>query len=241
MGRKLCWAMGLSLIAVALVAAPVSAQQGRGRGMFGRGGQSLMTLAGNEAVQKDIGLTDASKIQGLAGEYREAIQQEMSGIDFQGLRDLPEAERAAKMRELTAKSEAAAKKVNETFEPKLKEALTAEQFKRLGEIRIQAIGVAALADANVAKELGLKEEQSKKIADIQAESDRQRNTLMAGARDGGNFQEVMAKVRELSEQTVAKATDVLDAGQKEKFTALKGKPFDVSQLMGRGGRRGNQN
>ena len=239
MGRKLCWALGLSLIAVALVAAPVAAQQGRGRGMFGRGGQSLMTLAGNEAVQKDIGLTDASKIQTLAGEYRDEITKETSGIDFAGLRDLPEAERATKMRENNAKFEAASKKVNATFEPKLKELLTAEQFKRLGEIRIQAIGVAALVDANVAKELGLSDEQQKKIADIQAEGTRATQGL--GGAGQGNFQEMLAKIREINAQTLSKATDVLDAGQKEKFTALKGKPFDVSQLMGRGGRRGNQN
>jgi len=242
MCRKLCWALGLWLIAVALVAAPVAAQQGRGRGGFGgRGGQSLMTLAGNEAVQKDIGLTDAAKIQALAGEYREAITTEMSGIDFQGLRDLPEAEQAAKRRELTAKSEAASKKVNATFEPKLKEALTAEQFKRLGEIRIQAIGIAALVDATVVKDLGLKEDQQKKIADIRAELDKARDALTAGLQPGGNFQEVMTKVRELGEQSLTKATDVLDGGQKEKFTSLKGKPFDITQLGGRGGRRGNQN
>jgi hypothetical protein len=239
MCRKLCWVLGLSLLGVALIAAPVAAQQGRGGGMFGRS-QSLMSLAGNEAVQKDIGLTDASKVQALAGEYRQAITQETSGIDFAGLRDLPAAEREAKVRENTAKFEAASKKVNATFEPKLKELLTADQFKRLGEIRIQAIGVDGLADPAVAKELGLKEDQQKKIADIQAEALKARQTLMAGAQQG-NFQEVMAKVRELTEQTLSKATDVLDASQKEKFTALKGKPFDLAQLGGRGGRRGKQN
>lgn len=39
--------------------------------------------------------------------------------------DFPEAEQVAKRRELMAKSEAASKKVNEKFEPKLKDALTA--------------------------------------------------------------------------------------------------------------------
>ena len=238
MCRKLCWALGLSLVAMTLVASPVLGQQGRGRGGFNRT-QSLVSLAGNEAVQKEIGLTDASKVTALAGEYREALQQELSGVDFQGLRDLPEAERAAKMRELTAKSEAAAKKVNESFEPKLKEALTADQFKRLGEIKIQANGIAALLDAAVVKELGLSDEQQKKITEVRTESDRARNELMAGLRGGGgNNQEAMSKIRELAAQSLTKATDMLDAGQKDKFTALKGKPFDVSQLGGRGGGRG---
>jgi hypothetical protein len=102
--------------------------------------------------------------------------------------------------------------------------------------------VAALADAAVVKELGLSEEQQKKIADIRAEADKARGEMMAAARGGGgNFQEVMTKVREASAATLTKATDVLDAGQKEKFASLKGKPFDVAQLGGgRGGQRGRR-
>ncbi|MCI0361275.1 MAG: hypothetical protein L0211_22565 [Planctomycetaceae bacterium] len=235
MCRKLFWALGLSLVAVMLVASPVLAQQGRGRGLFGRS-QSLVSLAGNEAVQKDLGLTDAAKVNALSEEYRDAIQKELSdsGIDFGALRDLPEAERNAKVRELTAKYEAAQKKVNDSLEPKLKELLTADQLKRLGEIRIQANGTASLVDAAVIKELGLSEDQQKKIAEIRAEADKARSELLRG----GN-QEAFAKLREMNEQTLAKATDVLDAGQKEKFTALKGKPFDVSQI-GFGGRRRQQ-
>jgi len=225
----------LSLVAVVLVASPVLGQQGRGRGgLFGRT-QSLVSLAGNEAVQKEIGLTDASKVTALATEYREAITQELSGLDFAGIRDLPEAEQAAKRQEFRTKSEAAAKKVNATLEPKLKELLTADQLKRLGEIKIQANGISSLVDAAVVKELGLSEEQQKKIADIRAEGDKATTELFRG----GN-QEAFAKIRELTEQTLAKATDVLNAGQKEKLAGLKGKAFDVSQLGfgGRGGGRG---
>jgi len=90
--------------------------------------------------------------------------------------------------------------------------------------------------------LGLSDEQQKKIADIQAERDKAAQEMLAAARGNeGGFQEVLAKVREQIALTLAKATDVLDAGQKEKFAALKGKPFDVTQLQGRGGRgrRGN--
>jgi hypothetical protein len=164
------------------------------------------------------------------------MREATSGSDFQGLRDLPEAERAAKMRELTAKLDAAQKKVNESVEPKLKEALTADQLKRLGEIKIQANGIASLSDAAVVKELGLSDEQQKKIADVRAEGEKAQRELFGS----GNNQEAFAKSREVTEQTLAKATDVLDAGQKEKLTALKGKPFDVSQLRfgGRAGGRG---
>src|SRR4029453_520636 len=160
MCRKLCWVLGLSLIAVTLVASPALGQQGRGRGLFGRP-QSLASLVGNEAVQKDIGLTDTSKVTPLVEEYRNAMRDATAGSDFQGLRDLPEAERAAKMRELTAKLDAAQKKVNESVEPKLKEALTADQLKRLGEIKIQANGIASLSHPAVVNGLGVWDEKEK--------------------------------------------------------------------------------
>ncbi len=237
---KLFGALGLSLVAVALVAAPAWGQQGRGRGFFNRS-QSLVSLAGNEAVQKDLGISDAAKVNAIAEEYRDVVRAATSDIDFQGLRDLPQAEQAAKMREYTAKREEAEKKANETFEPKLKEALTAEQLKRLGEIKIQANGISSLLDAALVKELGVSDEQVKKITAVREESDKARNELTAGLRGGGgNFQEVMTKIRELGAQSLTKATDVLDAGQKEKFAALKGKAFDVSQIgFGGRGRRGN--
>jgi hypothetical protein len=241
------WLSALVLgLAVAVLVGPASAQQeGRGRGRGGFGGQqeqTLFSLVRNEAVQKDIGLTDAAKVTAVAEEFGTSIRSEMeaSGLSFQGLRDLPEAEQAAKRREFATKSAEITKKVTEKLEPKLKEALTAEQLARLGEIKLQASGVAALSDAAVVKELGLSEEQQKKIADLRAEADKARAEMMASARGGGNIQEVMTKVREASAATLTKATDVLDAGQKEKFSALKGKPFDVAQLGGRGGQRGRR-
>jgi hypothetical protein len=240
MSRNVLSAFGLSVVLVALVALPAMGQQGRGG--FGRQ-QSLFSLAGNEAVQKEIGLTDAAKVEALEDEYRDAVQAELeaAGVSFDGIRDLPQAERDAKIRELSTKSAEAAKKVGDKLEPKLKEAVTAEQFKRLGEIKIQASGAAALTDAAVVKELGLSDEQQKKIKAIQDEGNKATQELFAAARGGGNFQEAMTKVREANAKTLAQATDVLDAGQKEKFAALKGKPFDTAQLQGRGRRGNNQN
>jgi hypothetical protein len=233
MNRKLLTAMGLGIVAAALFAAPAQAQR-----RFGFGQENVYTLLRREAVHKDIGLVDVAKAEAVAEEYNDAVRSELesAGIDFGGLRDLPEAEQAAKRREIAAKMAEVNKKVSDKLEPKLKEAVTAEQLKRLGEIKIQANGAASLADELVAKELGLSDEQKKKIADIRAEGERTTRELLSSARDG-NFQEAMTKVREANEKTLAKATEVLDAGQKEKFAALKGKPFDLSQLSGR--RRGN--
>src|SRR5687767_1259238 len=119
MSRKVLSTLGFSLVVVGLLALPAQGQQGRRGGGFGRT-QTLFGLAGNEAVQKEIGVTDAAKVEALADEYREALQAELqsAGVSFDGIRDLPEAERNAKLRELTTKSAEAAKKVGDKLEPK---------------------------------------------------------------------------------------------------------------------------
>jgi DNA topoisomerase IA len=47
-----------------------------------------------------------------------------------------------------------------------------------------------------------------------------------------------AKREELVKEREAKAAEVLSKEQQEKYTKLKGKPFDVSQLQGPGRRGG---
>jgi hypothetical protein len=181
-----------------------------------------------ERAKIEAGMKDTeARIEGDMDPYKAAAQMDTD------VRDLPPAERSAKMREQLAKSAEVKEKVTEMREPKLKEALTAEQFARIKEIKVQAAGVAALAHADVVKGLGLSDEQQKKIADIRAEGNKSisdLNPFRQGAGRNGNIQETPAKVREIHAATLTKATDVLDAGQKEKFAALKGKPFDLAQL-----------
>jgi Spy/CpxP family protein refolding chaperone len=182
-------------------------------------------------VQKEIGAGDAekAKIEAIGGESNEARREELSaaGVDFRNFQNLSDDERRAAREKLAA----ATKKVNDKFEPKLKEALSAEQFKRLQEIHVQAAGIDALTDSRVAKELALTDEQTKKIADVRADYRQKQQAL---GRDAGQDAR-----RDLRQEETKKATEVLTAEQQEKLTALKGKEFDRSQL--RGGRGdGNQ-
>jgi hypothetical protein len=225
----------VALVAGTLAASTAQAQQGRGFG-FGRSMSSLMTLAANEAVQKDLGVGAdvAGKLRTLSEDYRTASRKEFEalGIDFQAINDLPEAERAAKRREVGEKLTAVAAKLDGEFNPKLKEALSADQFKRLRQIQIQAAGIETFIDPDVAKELALTDEQRKKIADLRTEYERKQQDL---PRTEGNFQERFAKIRELNAERDNKANELLTAEQKTKLTALKGNAFDVSQLrFGRG-------
>jgi hypothetical protein len=128
-------------------------------------------------------------------------------------------------------------KLNEEFTPQLAKLLSADQISRLKQIQIQAQGGTALtANPEVAKALNLSEEQRRKLSDLQAEFARRQRELFAS----GDPQERFAKMRELNRERDAKMLEVLTEEQRQQFTALKGDPFDVSQLgFGGRGRRGN--
>jgi hypothetical protein len=228
-----------ALALVALIAAAAEAQQ-RGRGGFFGFGQSrgLVSLAANEAVQKDLGLSGdlVSKLNSLNDEYRAARTKEFetAGIDFQNFGNLSNDER----QKLTDKMNTVSAKLNDEFTPKLKNLLSADQMKRLKQIQVQEQGAGSLLNADVAADLALTDDQKKKLGEVQADYGRKQRELFAGG-GGGDFQERIAKGRELTAERDKKALEVLTAEQKTKYEALKGSPFDVSQLGFGRGRRGN--
>lgn len=221
---------------VALAAVSAEAQQGRGRGGFGfggPGGRGLVSLAGNEAVQKDLGLSadTTSKLNTLNEDMRAARTKEYNsaGIDLQNFQNLSNEQRQ-KMAEIGTK-------LNEEFTPKLNELISADQMKRLKQINVQSQGSGALANADVAAELALTAEQKTKLGGLLADYGRKQGELFTA---GGDVQERIAKGRELSAELEKNALEVLTADQKTKFSALKGSPFDLAQLgFGGRGRRGN--
>lgn len=222
--RRLLFGLAGCLLVAALVAtagAQEKGQKGRGRGaggpgLFGGGG-SLIFLASNEAVQKDIGADEATvgKIRSISEESRDAIRE--IGGGGQDLSDDERQKRREKFEELNKKTSA-----------KLKEALSADQYKRLQQISWQAAGAAALADETLAKELAINDDQKKKIADIRADYQQKTRALFGE----GAGEDARAKFRELREEEGKKVTEVLTKEQQDKLAMLKGKPFDVAQLRG---------
>jgi hypothetical protein len=168
----------------------------------------------------------------LSEEFRDAITKETTalGIDYGEIGDLPQAERAAKMRDVNEKTSAVTSKLTAEYMPKIQEVLSADQLSRLRQIQIQAQGADALVSAEIATVLELSSEQKKGLADLISEYQRKQQELT------GDFQERFAKIREMNTERDNRAIDLLTAGQKEKYAVLKGQPFDVSQL--RFGRRG---
>jgi Spy/CpxP family protein refolding chaperone len=223
--------LGLTLALTTLALSPVTAQQ-RSRVNFGGGGTGL-TIAANENVQKDLGLSSdvSGKLRELREDYSAAVRKEYetAGISFQGFQNMSREERdkmAAKMGEVN-------RKLDEEFNPKVKALLSADQYKRLQQIQLQSNlrygGPGALTYSEVAAELKLTDDQKKKLGELNGEYRRQ----SGDARE----QEARAKLRE---EFTAKTNELLTADQKAALEKLKGPEFDVSQLGfgGRGGRRG---
>jgi Spy/CpxP family protein refolding chaperone len=229
------------LILIVLLSSASAQQKGKGRGGFGGfgggtfGGNNLATLAGNEAVQKDLGVSGdlKEKLNSLRDDLTAARQKEYqtASINPQDFQNLTQEQRQ-KMNQI-------GNKLNDEFDPKVKALLSADQVKRLNQIRLQAAwqnqGPPALLLADVASELKLSDEQRQKLNALTMEYAQKQRELFTG----GFNQEAAAKMRE---ERTSKALDVLTAEQKEKLNSLKGNSFDVSQLGGGfGGRRGKGN
>ena len=231
--------LACTLVGVAHAQAP-GGQGGRGRGGPGGGrggGTSLISLASNEAVQKDLGVNDVIKdaIKEINDAYTEEgrKQREAGGNAFANFQEMSEEERAKAMEKFAAQRTALIAK----FTPELKDALTAEQFKRLKEVHVQAMRDQAYTDADVVKALALKKEQTDKIAEINKDFvTKSREAFQPGGGGGErpDYNALRTKAEEMGKARDAKLSDVLTKDQQAKLKELKGKEFDIAQLQQRG-------
>jgi hypothetical protein len=236
---------GTACVAVALLASTALAQNEQGGGRrggrgFGRGGmftQNVFSVVANEDVQKDLALSEEqiAKIKEVSDAYGEAVGKAMPEGGF---RDLSGEERQKRM----AEYQAAINKVLEENKPKLAEAISADQMKRLDEIVLQAKGTSALNDEAVAKALDISEEQKTKIADATKTYGEKQRELFSGGGFGGNPEEArerMEKMQALGKERDEAIMGALTQEQKDKLVSMKGKEFDVAKLRPRfGGGRG---
>lgn len=197
---------------------------GFGRERFG----SPLALVGQEVVQKELKLSEeqVEKAKKVADESAAEMRKEMEGV-FGDIGELPPEERRAKMEAGREKMQAAMKKLQEKYRPKLAEVLDKPQMERVVQIARQAQGVAALQDESVAKDLSLSKDQTEKLKKVEAE----RREKLSGL----SFEDMRSKGREIRETYDTQALAVLTPDQTKKFDELKGKPFDFDQLRGPGG------
>jgi Spy/CpxP family protein refolding chaperone len=219
-------ALGVAVILTA--PASVKAQGGRGQGGMMGGGAlgALMTPEG----QKELSLTEdqLAKIRDVAQSIRTTRLEK-----FQALQDVAEEDRPAKMREI-------AREMSATTEKELKEILKPEQMKRYQEIDLQAQGINAFNQEEVAKRLKLTDDQKKKIADIQEDTQSQMREIFQNA--GGDRQAAGQKMRELMTSSREKVTALLTEDQKATWKEMTGKPFErPTEGFGGRGRRNRNN
>ncbi len=177
-------------------------RQGGGPG-GGRGGFSLYA---NEAVKKDLGLTEdqTAKIQKINDDFRKSLQ------------DIDPQDRRTKMQEL-----------RKGMDEKIAAVLDDKQQARMKEIRLQMQGISALSTKEVADSLKLTDDQKTKIADLQKSlNDARRDAFQNG---GFGDPDVRDKISKLTQENETKTLDVLTAAQKADFDKMKGAKIDLPQ------------
>ncbi len=222
--RSFNWQAAAACGIVLTLAAAASAQ----RGGFTRGGDSSLGLLRSDEVQKELELTDEQKAD--ITKILEESRGDRPQINF---RDLSEEQRREKFAEMR---EQAQKRAAETM-TKVEGVLLPPQVKRLKQIGIQARGLRALSDDDVAKTLKLTDDQQKEIAAANEKSAEQMRELF----QGGNREGAREKLTALRKQTEETILGVLTADQKKEFDNLKGEAFELPQrTFGRGGQGGRQ-
>lgn len=215
--------LALSLIVLMVSAAAAQEERGRRRGGFGGGGfggpfggfNSPAALAGMPQVQEEIKVSEEQKKQ-----IDEGLAELRGGFNFQELQGLSAEDREKRMEEIRKKAETAGK----AFEEKMNKILKPEQLTRLKELSLQRQGAMALLRPDIAKDLGLTEDQRKKMQGI-LESSRPSGRPNFQDLSQEERQKLMTESREKQEKAQAELLAVLTDEQKAKYAELKGKEF----------------
>ncbi len=162
-----------------------------------------MSLLTNQAVQKELNITDEQK------EKLQAALQELRG----GFNNLSREERQKKVEEM-------AKKADET----IKTVLDEKQQKRFGELDIQIQGGGAINNPKVAKHLGLDQAQKDQLKKIQADNAPSTRFDFQNATQE-ELQKFMSEARERREKLNAALLAVLTPAQKKTFEKMQGEKF----------------
>lgn len=178
-----------------------------GRG--GAGGASGVTLVQQKSVQDELKLSEEQieKLKQVGAKMRESFGGGGGGGDREEARKKFEEARQAAEKDMNG-------------------ILSADQSKRLKEITLQQTGPLALARPEVAKEVGLSDDQQAKVKEItDAFMSEMRGQFQAGGGGGGDREEARKKMATLRKDTGDKVLAVLKDDQKKAWEKLVGEPF----------------
>ncbi len=226
----------------------VPRQEGGGRGgdrgdRGDRGFGGPPGMMGGGMVRPDNMLTDLLRIETVRAEIELMPDQEVA---LKKLADRPRGERPnfnfreaseAEQKAFMEKMQAdATKRAAETKE-QLEEILLPAQFERLEQLAVQARGAMGIVShADTAKSLAVTSEQSetmKKLMQTFGETMREQfDEMFRGG--GGDREKMAAKMKEVRTEMEGKVLALLDDKQKSEFEKLKGAPFELPEMGGRG-------
>ncbi|GBC90668.1 MAG: hypothetical protein N2045_10225 [Fimbriimonadales bacterium] len=178
------------------------------RMMQGRGIAGMLLMRPD--VQRELNLTEQQKAK--INEMQQAMR-----VAMQELRNLPPDQRRQRMEEIRQKNDPTT-------------VLTDAQKKRLRELELQWQGPMALMNPEIAREVGLTQEQQSKIQGIlqeQFQAMRERFQQGGGQPDPQAFEKAR---QELENKILA----VLTPAQREKWNQMLGKPFQFEGGRGFG-------
>ncbi len=182
--RFLLVAVGVVAVVAMLSSSALAQRRGGQRGGFGGRGGKLGILQ-DPAIRAELEIVEdqEKELEKIRDEVRDKFREM-----FSGMRDLPAEERREAFEKMRGKMQEALKEI----ETKVDDILIPSQRERLGQLalqnRMRRSGTdGALADATLAKELGITEEQKKRMAavakKVQAELQEKINKLRLEARD----------------------------------------------------------
>lgn len=231
--------IGCLILVAALVVVTINSVEAQFFPGMGGFKQSPITLIMNKSVQEELKLTE-EQIKAFTEGQKEAfkLMPKFDPSDLAKLKELKPEEIQAKMAEMM-------KPINEANEKLLAKTLKPEQSKRLNQIVRQQAGIQAFTQEDVQKELGLTDDQKKKIKGILddltedvAELSRPSNKDKEKGKGGFGFprlspeaREKIAKLREKAKESIL---DTLTAAQKDKWKELVGEPFELKNPFGGG-------
>jgi hypothetical protein len=117
-------------------------------------------------------------------------------------------------------------------EKKLQAILNETQWKRFNELRLQNEGANALMREDIAKTLGLTQDQKNTLQEIQRTNMESMRQAMMDAREGGEFnrEEMQGMMEKNRKDSEAKMLAVLTSTQRTQWDAMLGKPFKFDPI-----------
>lgn len=202
-------------------------RQGRMQGMQG----NQFTIAGlvrRADVQRDIKFTDEQRSQLKAvqdeqqAEMQNMAQQMQQGGDRQAMRQA--------MQDMATK-----------YDAKVVKILTEGQAKRVGEIRVQLMGIRSITVKEVQKELGFTNAQEQKVRNAEANMQQARQNMMQQMREQQIAREDMqAAMEDMNKKYLAELEKIPTEEQKGKLKTMGGEPFKADSNPEGQGRRGGR-